>query len=59
MVQLKQLLHQTTNDTADDADFAFVTNDGTTTSEIVRFKEDGKVGIGTGDPATKIRHSRR
>jgi hypothetical protein len=43
-----------TNDTADDADFAFLTNDGTTTNEIVRFKEDGKVGIGTDNPSQKL-----
>ena len=54
MVQLEQLLHQTTNDAAVDADFAFVTNDGAGhTSEIVRFKEGGKVGIGTADPTQK------
>ena len=44
-----------TNATADDADFAFITNDGSgNINEIVRFKEDGKVGIGTDNPQEKL-----
>ena len=44
----------TTNNASFDADIKFLTNDGTTTSEIVRFKEDGKVGIGTSTPAALL-----
>ena len=44
----------TTNDAAREADIKFLTNDGTTTNEIVRFKEDGKVGIGIDAPTSTL-----
>ena len=44
----------TTNNASFDADIKFLTNDGSTTSEIVRFKEDGKVGIGISSPEQQL-----
>ena len=43
-------LSSTTNDASFDADIKFLTNDGSTQKEVVRFKESGKVGIATDDP---------
>ena len=43
-----------TNNAGYDADIKFLTNDGSGNSEIVRFKEDGKVGIGTDAPGEKL-----
>ena len=47
-------LISTTNNASYDADIKFVTNDGSDNTEVVRFKEDGKVGIGTTSPAEML-----
>ena len=47
-------LISTTNNASYDADIKFVTNDGSGNTEVVRFKEDGKVGIGTNNPSEKL-----
>ena len=54
---LGQLVFQTDIDNgSDNSDFVFRTDGSTAASEIIRFKHNGKVGIGTDNPTTYKLH---